>query len=258
MTLRLKACIIFSVLCLFVFWTSVASAQQDNSGNDDMINPTYRNIAGAHTANGGCSYYGWLFLPHNFGQKAVMAEIKRKDSSSCAAVLKEGVPRYVKSVPEHADSAESKASAKAYYTGQSNGNDPESAGYFHSWLLDPPGITLNEVYDWLDWWWNGYSVVGTAYGGDYRSWFDVDGWYELTGCCYNFNIWWDGGINSFLASTNDLFSVDSWPWGFNWAWYHPNLVVGTPQGNLWGYYGLTYGGDSSWLLHGLCALVQTK
>ena len=232
MTLRLKACIIFSVLCLFVFWTSVASAQQDNSGNDDIIKPTYKSIIGTHESNGGCSYKGSMMLKP--GEKALRAEIVDQDTSSCGAVLKEGAPRELedKSSPR----GESSGSSSVGYTGKPTGSDPQSSGYFRTWMEDPVGLDLNSVTNYLTWSWDGF-VVYNPWGGYQLWWLSGDGWYPLTDCsgCFSFRgPYWNGW--GFEEQTTILYSIDNWLWGFDWTYWNPNLVVGGPQGQLYGYY----------------------
>ena len=259
MALRLKIGIILSTLFILFFGVPVASAQQqqkqNNSGKDDIVNPIDKNIVGNHTADGGCEYFGSMMLQSN--EKAKMAEIVSQDPSSCAAVVREGIPKDVRPAKNYSPGVKSSSSSSVAYTGKSMGPDPESSGYLHYWLEDPVYLDVNSVTDYITWGWDGYNVVGNFYGSDYRWWLSEDGWYELTGCCHGFNMWWDGWGGAANVSTTDLFNVNNWIFGFNWVWYNPNRVEGGPQGQLWCYFYVTYGGDSSALLWPNVQLIRT-
>jgi len=215
------------------------------------VNPTYTKIVGVRSANGSCEWHGQpMMLPRD--QNAIRLEIDSYDPSNCNAILKEGIPKQVK--PIHQTGMNSSRSSSVAYTGKPAGIDPETSGYFHSWIEDPVGWDVNSVTDYIDYWWDGNNIVGNFYGSDWREW--NTNWYELTSCCYSFNIWWDGWGGNANVSTIDLFNTN-WPFGFNWAWYNPNRVYGTPQGDVWFYPGLTWGGDNSGMLHSADEIVKT-
>lgn len=227
----------------------------------DIKNPNYKNVVGNHTANGACEYSGSMMLQPN--ENARMAEIVSQDPSSCAAVLKEGTPKEIKPVKDNRLGVKSSSTSSMGYTGKSMGADPESSGYLHYWITDPVNMSLNSVTDYITWWWDGYNVVGNFYGSDYRTWLSDEwpysGWNELTHCsgCYSFNVWWDGWGGAANVSTTDLFSINNSLWGFNWVFYNPNRVEGGPQGQLWCYFYVTYGGDSSALMWPNVQLIRT-
>jgi hypothetical protein len=110
----------------------------------------------------------------------------------------------------------------------------ESAGYMHSWYQDPVGIVVNDVFDYVQWRWNGGCVTEAVPGGNSAtwSWLSGDGWYvEDNGGTYSYQDCTAAETTSYLEFENGIFcagqAVNDWFW--------PNYSVGLYNGGLQGY-----------------------
>lgn len=140
----------------------------DRAGTDiplpALLNASIETIQGTRVAPGACKYTSSLRLAPD--QTAVREDTLRMDPATCRMTVRRGTP---------ADAPEAKRSTSEAGTAAIVGH---SAGYFMTWLTDPPGWTVNSVRNDVDWRWDGTHVAQGTCGARY-TWLGSSGWQKI-------------------------------------------------------------------------------
>jgi hypothetical protein len=219
-----------------------ASAQEKDPFNT-IKNPRTVKIYGVPLKGGGCAYSGTLAIPPDGAP--IRQEIIYQEPTSCTMVAVQGEPVTPKPVqrPDGSSKADAKtASAARAGSGESVtvNSAYNSVAYLHTWLEDPVNWDVNSVTSYINWWWNGYYVIGTFRCSNYRWW--QPWWHEQDS-----NLWcYQDSSGKAVSSTYSRFYATGWR---TTAIYNRNNARGAGNGWLyWDYYMQWWGGCCwSWL-----------
>jgi hypothetical protein len=237
--------------------------------NEHALSGSHRDtIRGTRSGNGDCLFKIGLKLAK--GQAAVEAREIARNDSTCQEVVEIGTPD---PADVHAQSPASPDQAtkgdRVHVQVRPGGPSPdrsagrrpqarrwieESAGYMHTWWVDPIGLVVNEVYNDVDWYWDGWCNDGFAWSGYYYTWLTASGWQLRDN-----NWYWDSWCDYTLSSSYVHFKNPYFCAFFDTdAYYNRNEAYGWYDGYLTGYvYSWVSGSVCRYLLSGRYQLVRT-
>ena len=211
-------------------------------------------VNGSRTADGGCEFSGEIKLRP--GETTIHQRERAYDPAKCRLLVEEGLP----TEPEGTDAAGMQGisdlqavNVKADASEAAAATGTHSAGYLKSYYHDPLHLTVNEVKNTVDWWWNGTCVYGTVYLGGYYNWLGLTGWsLESQNWQYDAECL-QAYSSSYAHYENPIFCAGQ----TTHTYYDRNTVWGLFDRWLYGQWNAYKSGGCNWLLHFHHSLTRT-
>ena len=159
------------------------------------------------------------------GSTPVEHQILAVQASTCAMLVQMGTPSSSIAPPPSPGFSSGSAGDSGSVPASSGGADPTA--WIHGWYVDPIGLEVNGLVDYVNWSYNGSCVTSSSAGANW-AWDGGTGWYVKS------NSWTTAGSGcSYVNSQSNMtFENDHFCLGFisTYTYYNPFWIHGNYNG----------------------------